>query len=393
MKISSVDVMQIDAKAPKNRAKCRPVYCRIHTDTGLYGDGEASVMMMTGGSAVFYLLQEICGGIIGMDPMENGVIMERLWRETYFSVNGGPLVYAAFSAIDIALWDLKGKYLNQPVYQLLGGKRNDNLRCYASQINYGWGQYQEDAVTPEEYAARAKEAVKQGYDAVKADFFELDANGKPAAVRARNGFLQEDYLRLIEERVKAVREAVGTGDVIAECHGYTDALSSVQIAERIKSCNILYMEEPERSFYPTLARVSSRSGIPIAAGERLYSRKEYLPFLTNQAVQVIQPDIGNCGGITEAVKIADLASMYDIGVQFHCAGSPLCLAATLQTEAAISNFLIHEHCCVQERDYVRRLAAEDYQPVHGRIAVPDRPGIGNELSEYTLENCEKVTIN
>lgn len=392
MKIVAVDVMIIEAEAPANRARCRPVYCRIHTDEGIYGDGEASVMMMTGAPAAFSMLKDLSGQIIGLDPLDNEVILEKLHRNTYFAINGGPIVQSAFSAIDIALWDIKGKVFNVPVYKLLGGKLYDNLRCYASQINYGWGMLQSDAVTPEEYAARAREAVAQGYDAVKADFFELDAQGYPMSAKARTGILPESYLKVVEARVAAVREAMGDGDIIAECHGYTDTVSAAQIADCIREYRIAYLEEPNMSFYPTVKKLDEQAGMRLAAGERLYSRKDYLPFIQNQALQVLQPDIGNCGGITETRKIADLASVYDIGIQLHCAGSPLCLAASLHLEAVLPNFLIHEHCCVQERDYVRKLAKYDYQPVNGRIAIPELPGIGNELSDYTLSRCEKVTV-
>ena len=392
MKIISVDVMIIDAEAPANRARCRPVYCRIHTDEGIFGDGEAGVMMMTGAPAAFGMLRDLADQIIGLDPLDNIAMIERLHRNTYFTVNGGPIVQSAFSAIDMALWDIKGKPFGLPLYKLLGGKLNDDLRCYASQINYGWGKLQSDAAAPEEYAARAQEAVDQGYDAVKADFFELDVNGKPVSAKARTGILPEDYLKIVEERVAAVREAVGSGDIIAECHGYTDTVSAAQIADCIRKYQIAYLEEPNLSFYPTVKKLDGQINMRIAAGERLYSLKDYLPFILNQALQVIQPDIGNCGGITEARRITDLAGLYDIGVQLHCAGSPLCLAASLHLESVLPNFIIHEHCCVQERDYVRRLAKYDYQPVNGRISAPDLPGIGNELSDYTLSRCEKVTV-
>lgn len=391
MEITSVDVMQIDAQAPKNRADCRPVYCRIHTSDGLYGDGEAGVMMMSGGGGVAIVLRDYAKQIIGLDPIENEVIMARL-RRNYFSVNGGPIVQAALSAIDTALWDIKGKAFGVPVHQLLGGKMNDDLRCYASQINYGWGRLQSDAATPEEYAARAAEAIAEGYDAVKADFLELDLDGTPLTVKERRGIFAERNLKATEARVAAVREVMGDGDIIFECHGFTDSNTALQIAERIKKYRIAYMEEPETTFFPTLKQLQEKIDIPLAMGERLFSRRMYLPFLLNQTVQVIQPDIGNCGGITEIMRIADIASLFDIGVQCHCAGSPLCMAATLQVEAAIPNFLIHEHCCVQERDYVRRLAKYDYMPVNGRLSIPDLPGIGNELSDYVLLNCQKETV-
>lgn len=392
MKITSVDVMIVDAGAPANRASCKPVFCRIHTDEGLYGDGEAGLMMMTGRSAAFGMLRELAALIVGKDPIENQIIVEKL-KESYLAHSGGPVFFAALAAIDVALWDIRGKFFNVPVYKLLGGKHTDSLRCYASQINYGWGSIQQDAVTLDDYVARAKEAMAQGYDAVKADFFENDDQGNYIPIKARRGVLPDRYLRLIEERVATVRETIGPDkDILMECHGYTDTTSFMQIAERVKKYSIMYFEEPNTANPQTYARLQGHPDVRIAAGERIHTRRAFIPYITEQLIQVAQPDLGNCGGISEGLKIADLAAEFDIGMQYHCANSPICTAATLQLEAAIPNFLIHEHCCMQERDYVRKLAKYDYQPENGRMTIPELPGIGNELSEYSLSTCEKVVV-
>ena len=393
MKITSVDIMQVDAGAPANRAPTKPVYCRIHTSEGIFGDGEAGLMLVTGRTASYNMLVELSTQIIGLDPLAGGVIVEQLRRQNYLGLNGGPIVSAAIAAIDMALWDIKGKFFGVPVYRLLGGAYTESLRCYASQINYGWGDIQEDTGTPEGFAIRALEAVAQGYDAFKADFSESDEKAQALPRSARTGFLSEQHLQLVEARVAAVREAIGPNrDIIMECHGFTDTTTFMQIARRVSGYNIMYFEEPTTAYFPTLERIQGLPDVRIALGERLHSWREFFPLVTRQLIQVAQPDLGNCGGITECVKIADLAHQFDIGMQLHCANSPICTAATLQVEAAIPNFLIHEHCCVQERDYVCRLAKYDYQPVNGRIEVPQLPGMGNELSDYALSHCERTVI-
>ena len=393
MKITAVDIMPIEAEAPENRGRSTPVFCRIHTDEGIFGDGEAGVMMMTGAKAACAMLEELSRSLIGKDPVENEVLMERLCSDTYFGPNGGPIFGAAAAALDTALWDIKGKYFGVPVYKLLGGKYRSRLRCYASQINFGWGRLQQDAVKPEEFAACAKEAVIQGYDAVKADFFVHDEEGRPLTGAEQKGILSEKHLQLIEDRVAAVREAIGAERAIfMECHGYTDTVSFLRIARRIADYDIVYAEEPAATAFSVLRKLEEKSGIPLSMGERLHSLREFQPFISAQTVRFVQPDIGNCRGLTEAKKIAQLCTLYDVGIQFHCANSHLNVAATLQMEAAMPNFVIHEHCCVHERDYVCKLTKHSFQPQNGFLCVPEEPGIGNELSDYTLQRCEMITV-
>ncbi|MDR1970355.1 MAG: mandelate racemase/muconate lactonizing enzyme family protein, partial [Treponema sp.] len=136
-----------------------------------------------------------------------------------------------------------------------------------------------------------------------------------------------------------------------------------------------------------------RIGIPIAHGERVYSRWQYAPYFENSSVQVIQPDLGNTGGITEGKKIADAAYVYDVSVQAHVCASPLSTAAAIHFEAAIPNFVIHEHHRVNLLKSNQELCIYDYQPVRGRFAIPELPGLGNEFSEKALASETKVTVS
>jgi L-alanine-DL-glutamate epimerase-like enolase superfamily enzyme len=156
--------------------------------------------------------------------------------------------------------------------------------------------------------------------------------------------------------------------------------------------NIFAFEEPVTPNPKLHAFVSSRTSVPIAGGERLYSRWQFAPYLEAGTLQMIQPDLSNCGGLTEGKKICDMAYTYDVGVQAHVCASPIAAAAAMQLEAAIPNFNIHEHHVYNRFEMNKRLAIHDYQPKDGFISVPDLPGLGNELSGYALSSALKITV-
>lgn len=396
MKITKIDLMvlQTGSKRPRDNG-CRPVVCRIYTDEDIYGDGEAAMLLMSGALASFGMLKDLSEMILGMNPLDHEVIWNKLYRQTYFAQNGGPIMYSAISALDMALWDIKGKYFGVPIYRLLGGRFRSEVDCYASQFQSGWGiDMEKSAVTPEDYARYAKEAVSQGYQVLKGDFLLTDRQGRTLTEEDRTGRLSAELLKLAEERVAAVRRAVGPDiQLIVENHGYLDTQTALRLARRIRPYDILYFEEPCTPFLPTAKFLAAEAGIPISGGERLFTRWQYVPYMEARAYQLLQPDLGNCGGITEVKKIIDLAAVYEIGVQLHCVATPLSQAAALNMEAAMPNFVFHEHASFQSRDFIRRLCEYDYQPQEGKLKVPELPGIGNTLSEYALKTCERYTVS
>ncbi len=390
MKIVSVDVMELK---PRNNPIWRPIVCRINTDEGIYGYGEAAMAYGIGASAAFGMIKDLSNLIIGMDPLENEVIWDKLYKTTFWGQNGGPVIFGGISAIDIALWDIKGKYFNVPVYKLLGGKKREKLRSYASQLQFSWT----DAITPQYetagYAQAAKQAVSEGYDAIKVDFFTYTDDGKAFTPEDTTRLLKPRTLDLIEERLAAVRSAIGPKvDIIIENHSFTDAQSSIQIAKRAEKYNIFCFEEPTTPTPKITKFVAENINIPLASGERIYSRWGYAPYFEDCSLQLIQPDLGTCGGITEGKKICDMAYTYDVSVQAHVCASPLSTAAALQLEAVIPNFCIHEHHAANRCPFNIELCVHDYQPVNGYISVPELPGIGNELSDYALKTADKVTV-
>jgi hypothetical protein len=193
------------------------------------------------------MVKDLAPLIIGMDPLDNEVIWDKLYKTTFWGQGGGPIIFAGIAAIDIALWDIKGKFFNQPVYKLLGGKKRDKLRCYASQLQFGWGAEMTPCtpqLKPEEYAAMAKKAIAEGYNAVKYDFFTFTPDGNAYTTEDTARLLPPWHLAVIEERLAAVREAIGPSvDIIIENHSNTDAQSAIQIAQMAEKYNIYIVED------------------------------------------------------------------------------------------------------------------------------------------------------
>ena len=398
MKITKIDVLLVTTANPI----WRPILCRIHTDEGIYGDGEAAVAYISSQTAAFGMIQDLARFIIGMDPLQNEVIWDKLYKTTFWGQNGGPVVFAGISALDIALWDIKGKFFNAPLHVLLGGKRRDKLRAYASQLQFGWEMDWPEAATgipqrsAQDYANVCKKAMAEGYDAVKIDFFTFDKTGEgyqQFTEEERTRLIKPYYLNMIEERLSAIREACGPDlDIIIENHSFPDAQGAVQIGQMAEKYRIMYFEEPNTPTPYMQKYIADKVNIPQASGERIYSRWQYAPYFENKSLQVIQPDIGNCGGLTEAKKICDMAYTYDVGVQAHVCATPLSTSVALHLEAVIPNFVIHEHHVNNRCIFNYGLAKYNPQPEKGYIAVPNEPGIGNEITEQAYRQAQVAVI-
>lgn len=390
MKVTSVEVFDTNPGIIPN---WHPVIVRINTDEGISGLGEVGLAYGTGHSAGAAMVREIAERfVIGADPMKTEKLWETMFRATFWAEGGGPVVFGAMSAIDTALWDIKGKALNVPVYQLLGGKTNERLRTYASQIQFGWSKELKTCKMPEEYAEEARKAVSEGYDAIKVDPVIFDAEGKRVLIL--RGPVPKDKFNLIRGRVEAIREAVGPDvDIIIELHSLLDATAAIQLGRIWEEFECMYYEEPVHYLNVDLhSKVSSCLRIPSAAGERIYTRWGYRQYFEKQALRLIQPDLGLVGGITECKKICDYAYIYDVGVQLHVCGSPVATAAALQLEAAIPNFVIHEHHTYALKDCNIKLCKQNYQPKNGYFEVPDLPGLGIELNEEAVSNSVKYIV-
>ena len=391
MKITQIDIM---TPRIQENPMWRPILCRIHTDEGIYGDGEAALAYGIASPAAAGMIRDLATLIIGMDPLDSEVIWDKLYKSTFWGQNGGPVVFAGISALDIALWDIKGKAFNVPVYKLLGGKRRDNLRTYASQLQFGWSDHAETLTTLDEYREVSKKAVAEGYDAIKIDFLTYaPEDGRRYTDEDCTRLLSPKLVDVVESRVAAVREAIGPNvDIIMENHSRPDAQSAVQLGRAVQKYNIFYFEEPNTPNPKTAKFISSKLSMPIAHGERVYSRWQYAPFFEDQSIQVIQPDLGNCGGLTEGKKICDMAYVYDISVQAHVCASPLSTAVALHLESVIPNFVIHEHHTNNLKPWNKELCTVDWQPVDGKFKVPEGPGLGREFTDKVLNTENKIIV-
>ena len=382
MKVTNVEIFDINTVVPT----WHPVILRVHTDEGISGLGEAGLAYGAGHAAAVGMIRNLVESyLIGADPFASEKIWETMFRSSFWGLGGGPVVFGGMSAIDIALWDIKGKALGLPVYQLLGGKTNDRLRTYASQIQFGWGKERVMLSRPEEYAEAALQAVAEGYDCVKLDPLVIDRNGKPIW-SGRLGLLNPEQVREYRNRVKAVRDAVGPDvDIILDLHALLSPATAAQLAEAWADLDCLYYEEPVNSLNADLQGVVTRSvKVPMAAGERIYTRWGYRKYFELNSLAVIQPDLALVGGLTEGKKICDLAHIYDVTVQCHVCGSPVATVAALHLETAIPNFLIHEHHTNSIKRFNTELCVPDYQPKKGYFEAPNLPGLGIELNDAVV---------
>ena len=393
MKITSIDIIRTpDDGRASDGTLWNPTFVRVNTDEGICGFGEIGLAYSDAIQAAAGILKDFGSIVIGMDPMNSEKIWNTLLRSTFWGQGGGTVIFAGISAIDIALWDIKGKALNAPVYQLLGGKTNERLRTYASQIQFDWAPESKNLVEPQEYAQAALRAKSEGYDCVKVDPLGVDDTG--VWRWDFTGMLTNRQIKMAVERVAAIREAAGEDmDIIAELHSQTDVNSSIQLGQALEPLRCMYYEEPTQPLNAALfQKIAEKVNIPLAAGERIYSRWGYRPFLENRTLSVIQPDLGNTGGLTEGKKICDMAALYDVGVQLHLCGGPIAIAAALQLEAVIPNFVIHEHHQYAMIPRNVEMCKYDYQPQNGYYSVPDLPGIGQEVTAETIAHSEVITL-
>ena len=242
MKITKITILYVhNIRTDASQTGQRPILLRIDTDSGVYGIGEVGLAYGAGGNAAVGILKDYAASVIGMDPMNTEAIWEKLLKTTFWGQGGGTVVFGGISGIDIALWDIRGKVLGIPVYQLLGGKCRSSMRTYASQIQLAWAPVRKVCKTPEEFAEQALVAVGQGYDAVKADVLQFDENGVSGGFWLE-GPLPDKVVRVGEARIRAIREAVGPDvDIIVENHAHTDTVAGIQFAKAIEKYNIFSM--------------------------------------------------------------------------------------------------------------------------------------------------------
>jgi galactonate dehydratase len=314
-----------------------PILVELFTDEGLSGIGEAAVAYGIGGTSAAGVVKDLLESLVlGRDPFR----IEELWADTYdhsfWAKGGGTAISAGVSTIEQALWDIKGKALGISVYELLGGKLRDEVRVYAN----GWSY---TCVTAADYARAAELPLPDGHTALKCYPLAIpNENGGIRHVSRRS--VDKAFIHLTFENVKVWRHAVGTSvDIMLDLSGGLTTNETIRLCRRLEELDIFFTEEPADRFDAgALTKISSHVNIPIAVGERAYTRNDFRPILESRSVDILQPDIGSTGGITEAKKIAAMAEAFSMRIQPHVCASPASTATALQLDARIANVVIQE---------------------------------------------------
>ncbi len=335
------------------------VFVKVISDEHIYGIGEA--YRVGPDAATIAVIDDFKSWLVGEDPFR----IEHLWRLMYNGSRfpGGSIGYAALSGIEIALWDLKGRALGRPVYELIGGRCRDRIRVYRAI----------GGTTPDALAAEARRAVDEGFTAVKMAPQPPDSEKMPWGM----------VLRSTVQRMEAVRKAVGDAvDVGLDPHARIfEPYKARELTEAVRPYRPMFVEEPLRpENISALAALRREVGVPIATGEMLYTKYAFRDLLASGAVDILQPDLLICGGLLEAKKIAAMAEAHYVTIAPHSPLGPVSTAVAVHFAASTPNFLILEYQPDQNGpsgDLVRKpLVFED-----GHIRIPEQPGLGIELNE------------
>lgn len=353
MKISDIKIYTLDAY------RTNWAFVKVETDEGLYGWGEAS--LGTNEMALEGMIADLKRLVVGRNPLEIERFLFEVYRDIYWK--GGPVLMSAISGIEIALWDIAGKYFNTPVSTFFGGKMRDRVPMYAN----AWFIR---AREPEEFASKAKQTAELGIKALKWDPF-----GKSHMTISME---QMDKSVAI---VGAVRDAVGPHvELLIECHGRFTPSTAVEISKELAQFKIKFMEEPcPPDNIDSTAWVHSHAAVPIAAGERCYGKFHCQELLNKDAVDFFQPDVFHVGGLLEGKKVAAMAEARHIPVSFHNPSGPISNAAILQLASTVPNFHIHEIMLTDSR-FRKKITNEEVVYEDGCILVPDKPGLGIDVN-------------
>lgn len=347
--------MKITAVTPHLVDRCLLV--QVRTDAGITGTGEAGLWAQH--RVVQTAIEDLAEYFVGQDPARIEHHYQAVTRNAHF---GGPVLNAALSAIDIALWDILGRALDRPVHELLGGRCRDRVRVFASIAGD----------TIEAHVAAARQAVDVGYTSLRSMPF----------LPGWETLTATQYIGSAAAIVGAIREEVGYEiDLGVELHRNLGPDEAVLLAREIAPLRILYYEDPVApESLAALKYVADRTDLPIAAGERCCTLHQFGELLDAAPVALIRPDLSLAGGFTQCRKIAALAEARFVNVFPHLMGSQVNLAAFVQFGAAIPNYVLMEGQATALDDIVDQpLAVEN-----GYVTVPDRPGIGIELREDML---------
>ena len=338
--------------------KPRWLFLKIHTDEGLVGLGEPIVegRALTVAQAV----AELEPYLIGKDPTSVVHHWQAMYKHAFY--RGGPVLTSAISGVEQALWDLAGKAVNLPVYKLLGGPLRNRIKVYAHC----------HGATTEEASQRARDLVAEGYTALKTGV----VGGRPARIIETPGFIGR-----VVDRFAAIREAAGPEvDIAIDFHGAVSPQTAGLLIKALEPFQPMFIEEPVQcQNVDIMADLARKTHLPIATGERIFTKWGFREILEKRAASILQPDISHVGGIFEGRLIAGMAEAYYAAIAPHCPLGPISLAAGIQLAAAIPNFLAQEQVSLGF-GYIKT----PFVINEGYIDLPTGPGLGIELDEEAL---------
>lgn len=362
MKITEIQVYHI---------RPRWMVVKVLTDEGICGYGEPTLEGKA--TVVEEAVRVLAEVITGQDPLRIEHLYQMMYRGGFY--RGGAVLCSAISGIEQALWDIKGKALGAPVWQLLGGKCRERIRMYAHAIPFA------DDPSEEEIRRWVKKRVDDGFTALKTSMVA-------PPIRAIDTWAKVED---IVSRIAVMREAAGKNvDIAVDFHGRISPAMAPLLLRELEPFHLMFVEEPVLpENVDVMRKVSESTTIPIAAGERLFTAFGFRELIEKQAVNVAQPDLCHCGGILQGLKIAAMAENYYMPVAPHNPLGPVALAACLQLDACIPNFLAQEHPTQEEgKDLGAGLFREPFVIENGYIAAPEKPGLGFEIEENALlESC------
>ena len=350
---------------------------KIETDSGIHGWGEAT--NWPGSPLIEAACKHVGDFIIGQDARRLDYLWTKVYRDMNWLGQAGPLL-SAISAMDIALWDIKGKAAGMPVYDLLGGLYRKKVQLYANYWFTGGGH------SPEDYARQAKETVAKGFTALKFDPF-AHVNYWYGEDLSDNNGLTEKQKQLSIDVVAAVAKAAGPEMAIAiETHAFLNGPTAVEMANRLAKLgfNCMWYEEPALPEFPdSIADIRKKITLPVCVGERLHSRFMLRGVLEKQAADIVMPDITRCGGISEMRKMANLAETYNVPIAPHNPNGPISTIASAHTMATVPNFFRQEFM-VNDVPWRDGCLSHPLPVSNGFFEMPDRPGLGFDIDESVL---------
>jgi galactonate dehydratase len=368
LKITDVRTAMVMVHGPQ-------AHVRIYSDQGLIGQGE-STDAAVGTPA---LIRSFRPFLIGKDPLNIDAIWEELRRAGIFSGAQGGQYTTALSGLEIALWDLAGKALGLPIYQLMGGKFRDRVRIYC------------DTDTKDNMSAEGERKVawvqEVGFTAAKMD---IDDARDPARFDWVNRTASNGEIDRMVREVRHIREKLPQSiDLAVDMHGFYDAPTGKRVAQEMEGFHLLWLEEPvPAENIDAMAEIRRSTKTPICCGENLFMRWGFTALLEKRAVDIIMPDIQKAGGLSESRKIANLAEAYYIPFAPHCVVSPVGTMASAHVCASVPNFLVCEWHWINHPDLWKNWVNEGEIIEKGYITVPDRPGIGVEMNDEVARKAQ-----